>query len=54
MMINKRLIGTVPECKRVYRGKRALQWCPLCADEVTQGQSNLTFEKEQCKGALRA
>lgn len=32
MMINKRLIGTVPESKRYIAGNVALQWCSLCAN----------------------
>ena len=32
MMINKRLIGAVPESKRYIAGNVALQWCSLCAN----------------------
>ena len=32
MMINKRLIGTVPESKRYVAGNVALQWCSLLAN----------------------
>ena len=32
MMINKRLIGTVPESKRYIAVNVALQWCSLCAN----------------------
>lgn len=32
MMINKRLIGTVPESKKYIAGNVALQWCSLCAN----------------------
>ena len=32
MIINKRLIGTVPESKRYIAGNVALQWCSLCAN----------------------
>ena len=31
MMINKRLIGAVPESKKYIAGNVALQWCSLCA-----------------------
>ena len=34
MMINKRLIGTVPESKRYIAGNVALQWGSLCANIV--------------------
>lgn len=32
MMINKRLIGAVPESKKYIAGNVALQWCSLCAN----------------------
>ena len=32
MMINKRLIGAVPESKKYIAGNIALQWCSLCAN----------------------
>lgn len=32
MMINKRLIGAVPESKKYVAGNVALQWCSLCAN----------------------
>lgn len=32
MMINKRLIGTVPESKRYVAGNVILQWCSLLAN----------------------
>ena len=32
MMVNKRLIGAVPESKKYIAGKVALQWCSLCAN----------------------
>ena len=32
MMIDKRLIGTVPESKKYIAGNVALQWCSLCAN----------------------
>ena len=32
MMINKRLIGTVPESKKYIAGSVALQWCSLAAN----------------------
>ena len=32
MMINKRLIGTVPESKRYVAGNVILQWCTLLAN----------------------
>ena len=32
MMINKRLIGTVPESKKYVAGNVALQWCSLAAN----------------------
>lgn len=32
MMINKRLIGAVPEGKKYIAGNVALQWCSLCAN----------------------
>ena len=32
MMINKRLIGAVPESKKYIVGNVALQWCSLCAN----------------------
>ena len=31
-MINKRLIGAVPESKKYIAGNVALQWCSLCAN----------------------
>lgn len=34
MMINKRLIGAVPESKKYIAGNVALQWCSLCANIV--------------------
>ena len=34
MMINKRLIGTVPESKKYIAGNVALQWCSLAANIV--------------------
>ena len=38
MMINKRLIGAVPESKKYIAGNVALQWCSLFAGEVTQSK----------------
>lgn len=38
MMINKRLIDAVPESKKYIAGNVALQWCSLCAGEVTQSK----------------
>ena len=32
MMVNKRLIGAVPESKKYIAGNVALQWCSLCAN----------------------
>ena len=32
MMINKRLVGAVPESKKYIAGNVALQWCSLCAN----------------------
>ena len=32
MMINKRLIGTVPESRKYIAGSVALQWCSLAAN----------------------
>ena len=32
MMINKRLIGTVPESKKYIAGNVVLQWCSLAAN----------------------
>lgn len=32
MMINKRLIGAVPESKKYIAGNVALQWCSLLAN----------------------
>ena len=32
MMMNKRLIGTVPESKKYIAGNGILQWCRLAAN----------------------
>lgn len=32
MMVNKRLIGAVPESKKYIAGNVAMQWCSLCAN----------------------
>ena len=37
MMINKRLIGTVPESRKYIAGNVALQWCALAANIVMMG-----------------
>ena len=38
MMINKRLIGAVPESKKYIAGNVALQWCSLFAGSMTQSK----------------
>lgn len=40
MMINKRLIGAVPESKKYIAGNVALQWCSLFAGSMTQSICN--------------
>ncbi|MEE0097279.1 MAG: ABC transporter transmembrane domain-containing protein, partial [Oscillospiraceae bacterium] len=37
MMINKRLIGTVPESRKYIAGNVALQWCALAANIAMMG-----------------
>ena len=37
MMLNKRLIGTVPESRKNIAGNVALQWCALAANIAMMG-----------------
>ena len=51
-MINKRLIGTVPESKRYVAGNVLLQWCGLCANiammtGITRLLAALAEQKEE-------
>ena len=54
MMINKRLIGTVPESRKYIAGNVALQWCALAANIVMMGAiTGLLSSLQQGNGSTK-